>query len=422
MLEALKGTVIHAPKLGEIEVFEDAYLLARDGAVEGVFPVLPEGCVPERLNDFTGKLIIPAFTDLHLHAPQYAMLGMGMDLPLIEWLNTYTFKTEALFADPAFARSVYGILANNLIRLGTTRVSIYASIHRQSAHILMEELERVGVTGLVGKVNMDRNTAPELTETVEESLSETRRFIEECRKRKYRHLSPILTPRFTPSCSDALLEGLAKIADEYGVPIQSHLSENDVEIELVRKLCPDCPQYWESYAKRGLWRGNTIMAHCVHSDERERAAIKQAGVWVAHCPDSNTNIYSGVAPVRRMLNEGIRVALGSDIAGGAKLSMFHGMGEAIRASKLRYFYSGKNEEDRFLTVAEAFYLATSAGAQYFGAGPGFQKGDMLHAVVLSDEMLPPSRKLVTRERLERLIYADDPRSVKAVWSEGIRRV
>ncbi len=421
MLEAIHGTIIHAPRMGEIEIVEDGYLLLRDGAIEGVYKVLPEGCVPDKEHDFSGRLIIPSFTDLHLHAPQYAMLGMGMDLPLIEWLNAYTFKTEAMFADPVFARKVYAALADALIRHGTTRVCIYASIHRPTAHILMEELERAGVTGYAGKVNMDRNTTPELTETTEGALEETRRFIEECAGR-YLHLRPMITPRFTPSCSNALMEGLGKLADEYNVPIQSHLSENDVEIAWVKSLCPDCESYWQSYERRGLWRDKTIMAHCVHSDDAERAAIKKAGVWVAHCPDSNTNIYSGVAPVRLMLNEGINVALGSDIAGGAKLSIFHVMAEAIRASKLRYYYAGKREEEKFLTVAEAFYLATSAGARYFGAGPGFHKGDMLHAIVLSDETLPPSRPLTSAERLERLVYADDAHAVKAVWSEGVRRL
>ena len=422
MLEALKGTIIHAPKMGETEIVENGFLLLKDGAIEGVFSALPEGVRPARVYDFTGRLIVPSFTDLHLHAPQYAMLGMGMDLPLIEWLNTYTFKTEAMFADPAFARKVYAALADELIRLGTTRVCIYASTHRQSAHILMEELARAGVTGYVGKVNMDRNTSPELTETTEESLAETRRFIEECREKNYPNLRPMITPRFTPACSDALMEGLGQLAQAYGVPVQSHLSENDVEIQWVSSLCPDCGQYWESYARRGLWRKNTIMAHCVHSDARERRAIREAGVWVAHCADSNTNIYSGVAPVRLMLGEGVNVALGSDIAGGAKLSMFHCMAQTIRASKMRYYCSGKKAEDQFLTVAEAFYLATSAGARYFGAGPGFAGGDLLHAAVLSDESLPPSRALTSFERLERLVYADDPRCVKAVWSDGKRRL
>lgn len=417
MLEAIKGTVIHAPVFGALEAVEDGYLLARDGRIEGIYKTLPEGKTPDRLHDFGKMLVVPPFVDMHLHAPQYAMLGLGMDLPLIDWLNTYTWKTEALFADEGFAREVYSALARALVSLGTTRVVMFATLHRKSTLILMEELERAGVTGYVGKVNMDRNSSAELHETCGESLRETRRFIEECEGR-YPGLSPILTPRFTPSCTDELLDGLGALADEYGLPVQSHLSENDVEIDWVKRLCPDCAQYWETYARHGLWREGTVMAHCVHSDARERAAIRDAGVWVAHCPDSNTNIYSGIAPVRIMLNEGLRVALGSDIAGGAKLSMLHSAQQAIRVSKLRYYYSQKAESERFLTVAEAFYLATSAGAAYFGAGPGFAAGDPLHALVLSDETLPPSRRLSSAERLERLIYADDPRAVKAVWSAG----
>lgn len=421
MLEILKGTIVTAPELGRLDIIENGHAVIRDGLVEGVFSALPERYALAGVTDFGAGLIVPSFGDLHLHAPQYAMLGMGMDLPLIQWLNHYTFETEAMFADSGFARDVYSRLAQELIRLGTTRVCMFASIHRKSTLILMEELEKTGVTGYVGKVNMDRNTTPALTETTEESLLETRRFLEDCRGR-FPRLAPMITPRFTPSCSDALMEGLGKLAREYGVPVQSHLSENDVEIAWVKELCPDCSQYWETYDKAGLWRQGTVMAHCVHSDERERGAIKAAGVWVAHCPDSNTNIYSGIAPLRVMLEEGLNVALGSDIAGGAKLSMFHAVTSAIRASKLRYFYNGKAETDRFLTVAEAFYLATSAPRRYFGVSPVFAPGEEFHAMVLSDEPLPPSRPLNPAERLERMIYADDPRTVKAVYSGGRRRL
>ena len=300
------------------------------------------------------------------------MMGMGFDLPLLEWLNTYTFKEEARFADAGFARTVYEALAAELVRRGTTRVCMFSSLHREGTLILMDALERAGLTGFVGKVNMDRNSPDCLRETCEESLAQTRRWLDECAGR-YAHIKPILTPRFTPSCSDALMEGLGRLAEEYELPVQSHLSENDAEIEWVRALHPDCAQYWETYAKFGLWKRGTIMAHCVHSDARERAAMRSAGVWVAHSPDSNTNLYSGVAPVRKMLSEGLSVALASDVAGGAKLSMLHAAAEAIRASKLRYYYSGKRPDEAYLTVPEAFYLATSAGQQYFGAG-GFLRG------------------------------------------------
>ena len=182
----------------------------------------------------------------------------------------------------------------------------------------MEELEKAGVTGYVGKVNMDRNGSPELQETTEQSKRETLRWLDACGR--FQTVKPILTPRFTPSCTDELMSWLGKLAAERGLYVQSHLSENKGEIAWVKELCPDCAQYWESYDRAGLWKDHTVMAHCVHSDARERSAIRQAGVVVAHCPDSNINLCSGIAPVRQMLNEGLWVTLGSDIAAGSSLS------------------------------------------------------------------------------------------------------
>ena len=418
-IHVYKGTIVQAPSLGALESTEAAYLVTESGRIAGVFDKLPGKYQNAACEDFGDCLIVPAFTDLHLHAPQYCMMGMGFDLPLLEWLNAYTFREEARFADAGFARTVYEALAAELVRRGTTRVCMFSSLHREGTLILMDALERAGIVGYVGKVNMDRNSPDFLCETCEESLAETRRWLEECAGR-FTRVKPILTPRFTPSCSDALLEGLGVLAEEYGVLVQSHLSENDAEVAWVRELHPDCAQYWETYAKFGLWKPGTIMAHCVHSDARERAAMRASGVWVAHSPDSNTNLYSGIAPVRKMLSEGLNVALASDVAGGAKLSMLHVAAEAIRASKLRYYYSGKRQDEAFLTVPEAFYLATSAGQQYFGAGAGFRPGDALHAVVLDDAAFPPSRPLTPAERLERLLYADDAGAIRAVIREGRR--
>jgi len=157
-------------------------------------------------------------------------------------------------------------------------------------------------------------------------------------------------------------EALGKLAAERGLPVQSHLSENTGEVAWVRELHPDCAQYWETYAKYGLWNDRTLMAHCVWSDGRERAAMREAGVTVVHCPDSNQNICSGVAHVRAMLKEGLKVALGSDIAGGDHLNMFDVTAAAIRASKARRILDDWGTD--FLTVAEGWYLGTSAGAGF----------------------------------------------------------
>ena len=413
----LHGNILTVPALGELSAVPDGYIVLNgDGVIEGVFETLPERFRSAQLSDYGDALIMQSFCDMHLHAPQYPMLGMGMDLPLLDWLNTYTFRTEAGFSDPAYARMHYRNLAERLIGYGTTRVCAFSSLHTDATLILMEELERAGVSGFVGKVNMDRNSPDYYCETAEESKRETLRWLDACDR--FTRVRPIITPRFTPSCSDELMEWLGKIANERNLPVQSHLSENVSEIAWVRSLHPDCERYWETYAKYGLWKHDTLMAHCVHSDEREREAMKAHGVTVVHCADSNTNLSSGVAPIRTMLDEGIKVVLGSDIAGGAHLSMLNVIQMSIRASKIKRIES--EWKTPFLSVAEGYYLGTTAGALYFGAKPGFEKGEKLHAVVIDDREYPDTERRTLKERFDRAVYIAEPKDIVAVYGEGKR--
>ena len=414
MTTILHGNILHAPWFGEFAAIPKGYLVAEDGEIRHVGETLPAQYQGLPVEDWGDKLILPSFADLHLHAPQYVMLGMGMDLPLLDWLNTYTFRTEARFADQAFARKVYRQLARELIDWGTTRVVMFSSIHTEATWILMEELEAAGVTGYVGKVNMDRNSSPDYQETTEESLQETERWLDGCH---FDHVKPILTPRFTPSCSDELMAGLGKLAKERDLLVQSHLSENHGEIAWVKELHPDCERYWETYHKFGLWKNRTAMAHCVHSDLAEQEAMRKAGVVAVHCAASNVNICSGTAPVRQLIDNGVWVALGSDIAGGDKLSMAANVVLTLRASKVKCMETGTP----FLTVPEAWYLGTTAGHKYFGGGEGFASGDRLHAMVVDDSTLPPpARELSLQERLERSLYLMEKDHIAAVYSDGRR--
>ena len=413
MTTILKGHIVSTPALGKLEIIENGYLVAEDGIIVGAYPTLPQeykGCAVE---DYGNQLILQSFSDMHLHAPQYAMLGMGMDMPLIDWLNTYTFPTEANFADTEKARAIYKKLAAELVSNGTTRVVMFSSLHREATLVLMEELEKAGVTGFVGKVNMDRNGGENYQETTAESMEETVKWLEQC---DFEHVKPVITPRFTPTCTNELMEFLGKLAAEKDLPIQSHLSENTGEIAWVKELHLDCAQYWETYAKYNMWNDRTVMAHCVWSDERERKAIKDAGVWVAHCGNSNLNLISGYMPIRTMLNEGMKITLGSDIAGGDQISMFDVTASTIRGSKARKMMD--NWETDFLTVPEAYYLATSAASEFFGEKPGFSAGNPLHAIVVSDDRLPAVRELTVQERFERCIYRRQSNAVQAVWSAG----
>ena len=418
-MKILKGNLVSAPSLGALDIVEHGCLVLDDGgAVLSVERSAPQGADAE-VFDYGDALILPSFVDMHLHAPQYPMLGMGMDLPLIDWLNTYTFKTEARFADNDYARRIYRRLASDLITNGTTRGCMFSSLHTDATLILMEELEKAGVTGYVGKVNMDRNGGEHLQETTEESMRETLRWLEECAR--FEHVKPIITPRFTPSCTNELMAWLGKLAQERGLYVQSHLSENRGEIAWVKELHPDCAQYWETYAKYGLWKDHTVMAHCVHSDARECAAMRGHGIVVAHCAGSNINLCSGVSPVREMLQQGIWVTLGSDIAGGALLPMYKVITMSIRASKIKRIETDWSED--FLTVPEAYYLGSASGHRYFGAQGCFAAGEKLHAVVVDDsDFIESTRPLNVRERFERAIYMMHRHNIASVWSEGRRVV
>ncbi len=411
----LKGCIVSAPETGRLEILENGYLVARDGVIEGTFARLPVQYENETVEDYGKCLILQSFSDMHLHGPQYPMLGLGMDAELLDWLDTYTWPMEARFADPEYARRIYGELARELICNGTTRVCMFSSLHVRGTLILMEELEKAGITGFVGKVNMDRNGGPDLQETTEASMEATLQWLEGCSR--FRNIRPILTPRFSPSCTEPLMSFLGQLAAQRDLPVQSHLSESKKEIAWVRELFPDCSAYWQTYAKHGLWTSGTLMAHCVWSDTDELLAMKKAGVTVVHCADSNMDLRSGIAPVRKMLDLGVSVVLGSDISGGEQLNVFDILRSSMKASKL--LQTLDPAQPQHLSVSEGWYLATSAANLYFGEKPGFTPGNRLNVMVMDDSALPGG--LSVAERFERMIYRRQERALLAVYS-GDRKI
>lgn len=414
-MKVIKGNIIEAQSLNTLKTYKNGYLvLDEEGKLICLSQTLDKEYQNLPLTDYGDALILQSFCDMHLHAPQYPNIGLGMDLELIDWLNTYTFPTEAKCKDLNYARNIYSHLAKELINKGTTRVCMFSSLHTDATLVLMEELEKEGVTGYVGKVNMDRNGSSELEETTKESITETLRFIKEAER--FKTLKPIITPRFTPSCTNSLMENLGKIANSYNLLVQSHLSENLKEIEWVKELHPDLDEYWQSYAKYNLWKEKTLMAHCVYSSDSEIKAMKEAKVVAVHCPDSNINICSGTAPIRHFLNEGVWVTLGSDIAGGSTLSMLKVMTLAIRASK--NIAINTKDKSNVLTAEEAYYLATSSGERYFNDKVGFPLNEKLHAIVLDDTALVETERLTLSQRLERALYRTNENNIIAVYSEG----
>ena len=397
----LKGTICYSASPTELAVFENSYAVCVDGLSRGVFAEIPAQFAHLPVLDYGDRLIVPGLVDLHIHAPQYTFRGTGMDLELMDWLQQQAFPEEARFADPDYARRAYAIFADELKQSATTRAVVFATRHGDTTDILMEKLEETGLVSFVGKVNMDQNApAPLVEKSAAASEADTLAWLDRTTGHFARTM-PILTPRFIPSCSRPLLEALGKIKRERALPLQSHLSENPEEIAFVKELFPEEPTYGHCYERYGLLEGS-IMAHCVYSAPEEVRLLKQRGVFVAHCPASNTNIASGIAPVRNYLDGGLRVGLGTDVAGGHTGSMFRAITDAIQVSKL--YWRLVDKKCKPLTFAEAFYLATLGGGAFFGKVGSFAPDYAFDALVLDESAMPHWSDFDPRQRLERYAY------------------
>ena len=399
----VKGDICYSEGQKSLVCKENAFLHVKDGLCLGVYDQLPQALSSVELKDYSGDLILPGMVDLHLHAPQYGFRGTKMDLELLDWLNVNTFPEEAKYQDLNYAKRGYQDFVEDLRESATTRAVVFATLHKEATLLLMKLMEESGLVSYVGKVNMDRNSPEYLTEhSAKESLENTRAWLSEIPK-EWKHCKPILTPRFTPTCSDELMEGLGKLAKEYQLPVQSHLSENQGEIAWVKELCPTAKHYGDSYDRYGLLE-NSIMAHCVYSEGEELSALKERGTMICHCPQSNTNLCSGVAPIRHFLEENVKVGLGTDVAGGANLSMLRAIADAISVSKLRFRLMDQSLAP--LTLEEAFFLATLSGGSFFGKVGSFLPGYEADILVFHEKRRSVRQQSV-KERLEVLLYTGE---------------
>ena len=411
---AVKGDFVSAVTKDRLVTHPQSYALCENGRILDFVTSLSEGqwgCVP--CFDFSGMLIVPACVDLHVHAPQYAFRGMGMELELIDWLNTYTFPEEAKYADADYALRSYQFFTDDLEASPSCRAVIFGTIHNSGNCVLADLLKAKKMPCLVGKVNMDRNAPDYLCETAESSFAATQAFVDSFKNDDT--VAPIITPRFVPSCTPALMDNLGKLAAARHLPIQSHLSENKKEIAWVKALHPECKNYAEVYDRYGLLTDKTILAHCVHPTDEEIELLIRRGTYIAHCPESNINLTSGIAPITRLLDAGVHIGLGSDVAAGSQFSLFKAMMSALQVSKMRqYFYEG----ERALSVSEALYLGTKGGGSFFGDTGSFEKNFWFDAVVIDDSHFSVRADFSVEQRLERALYLTERHNMAAKFVQG----
>ena len=400
----------------ELRLAPDSFgVCDENGLCAGVFPALPKKYAALPVRELAGRLIVPGYADLHTHAAQYRNIGLGMDHTLIEWLSELTYPEEARFRDLAFARSVYEKFVDELRRGFTTRAVIFASAHREASELLMELLDAAGLKTYVGKVSMDRNAPDYLREPDAASAAEDAELWLKETVGRFDNAAPILTPRFIPSCTPPLMAQLGRLQKKYGLPVQSHLDEQPEEVAWVRELEPESRSYADAYDRYGLLGSKTVMAHCVCLTDDEIALLKERGVYIAHCPSSNANVRSGIAPIRKYLDLGMRVGLGTDISGGSSLDMADAVRDALAQSRLLWRLGGGQLSH--LTLSEGFSLATAGGGAFFGRVGRFEPGYEFDAVAVDDSVwIYPGDEIPIR--FQKMIYNARSRDVKAKYVAG----
>ncbi|XP_062874271.1 guanine deaminase [Trichomycterus rosablanca] len=365
-----RGTLAHSTRQSALCVLADSVLGVN---ARGKIVFVEDGQNVDRLSQDWGfepsdveqlgtyEFLMPGMVDTHIHAPQYLYSGTHLDLPLLDWLSTYTFPVESRYEDLEFAEDVYNKVVKRTLCNGTTTACYFATIHTDASLLLGQIADHFGQRAFVGKVCMDLNSmVPHYKEQAQESQEETLRFIHELLERKYAHVKPVVTPRFAVSCSSSLLSSLGKISKNYDLRIQSHISENKSEVELVKKLFPNCASYTDVYLKHDLLTHKTVMAHGCYLSDEELKIFREKGAAISHCPNSNISLISGMLNVRNVLNHKVKLGLGTDVAGGYSTSMLDAIRRAMDTSKA---LSMQDPHLQPLTFKEAFRLATLGGSE-----------------------------------------------------------
>lgn len=413
-MNILHGNILFSRSREELAVHEDSYLVVDNGTVEGIYPVLPEQYRGAEITDYGSGVVIPAFSDLHVHASQYVERGLGMDMLLSDWLNQYTFPQESRFADMEYAHPIYDAFIDEMIRHGTFHACIFATIHREATSYLIRRMEERGLYSFVGKVNMNMASPDYLCETVEESLLETERFLDEFKGN--RTAKPILTPRFAPTCSEELMKGLGKLGKKYHVGLQTHVVESRWEAQEALRVFPGYACDTEIYERAGLMdNGPVVAAHFIFPSEEDIRILNRHGGTAVHCPDATTNIIAGIMGVAALQRQDVRISLGTDIGGGHSPGIYTQIARAVQLSKLKWFY--EPEDNQPIPFTNAFYLATRAGGSIFGKVGAFEKGYVFNALVI-DGIADRNIPLTPAQTVERFCYIGGPDNIRARYLNG----
>lgn len=346
-------TVLRARALTPVDAdtvvdWPDARVEIVDGRFVSIGPWTGGACD----EDLRPHVIVPGFVDGHIHFPQTRIVGRASG-PLLDWLAGATFPEEARFADPAHAASVAEVFARSLAAAGTTWGLVYGPVFPDAVDALARTLRRRGQHARLGPVWMDDDSPAALTTSIEATTAGLDALREDHHGRDGIEIAVI--PRFALSCTRKALEAAGRYAADHQLTVSTHLAENRVECALVRERFG--VDYLDVYADAGLLVPGAVFAHTIHLTDAAWDRFAAAGAVVAHCPDSNGFLGSGTLPVGAVLDRGIPLTVGTDIAAGRSFRV---------PTTLSFAYDNALRDGRFVTPARLWWWGTRGGALALG--------------------------------------------------------
>ncbi|XP_046326734.2 guanine deaminase-like isoform X1 [Haliotis rufescens] len=424
------GSFVHSTKEKDMVTHNDMVIGVERGKI--IF-IEHETRLPDLMSEYSvprdkvrhlekWQFLMPGLVDTHIHAPQYAFAGSKMDLQLYDWLSTYTFPTEAKFKDLKYAMDVYSKVVDRTLKNGTTTACYFATLHRDATNLLFQIIEKAGQRAYVGKVNMDCCSPTYYKETMEESLEDTKKFVESTVSKKNPLVTPIITPRFTGSCSEELIMSLGRLNQQYQLPVQTH------ELETRADVGTGGLNHLHIWDKAGLLKHNTVLAHCVYISEEELDLLKLRGSGIAHCPNSNITLRSGFLDVRHVLEKGCKIGLGTDVSGGYSCSMLDALRSASQVSKtIAIQREERGENYEILTYKELFRLATLGGSEVMGLDEtigNFQVGKDFDGIVVDPLVENSPFDVFSTDTfsdiIQKFLFLGDDRNMIDVFVAGTR--
>ena len=382
-----------------------------------------------------GSYLLPGFIDLHIHAAQWGQAGTALDIPLNDWLNTYTFPIEARFSDLEYAEKVYEDIVQTLLANGTTTALYFATVHKEASILLAKICAKRGQRGLVGKVVMDH---PDETgtdyrdESTESALADTEEFIvavKELAKTTKQGVYPVVTPRFIPSCTNEALQGLGDLAKIHDTHIQSHCSESDwAHQHVIERLGKNDAQALHDF---GLLQDKTVMAHSNFLSDEDVQLFADTGSAIAHCPISNAYFANSVLPAAKFTAMGVDIGLGSDIAGGFSPSLYDNARQAVMSARM--LEDGVNPDlpsdqrgvnESRITLNQAFYYLTAGGGESLSLPIGRLEEGYAWDVQRINTVVPTARLPLFDDEIDldilfqKILYLVRPENIQDVWVQG----